>query len=445
VVPEAECVDTGVVFGNPNLNMKDRRFAVKPTIFFVHAVCPAQFSDLCEYLNTSGAANAYYLTTPGNLQRNKQRYRNLLPLSPDGNVMAANSYYFSGKVERAGRISVGLQRALSGLIDTLKPDLIVAHGSWGSPHLIFDEFDIPVITYIEFPSYADHGWDPRYPPTPSQHLADKNMQMLSYYQAMKSDLTIVPSEYARGMFPDYLRPRIVARYEGFDPAKVAQRESSGVQLSTGVKTLGFAARDLSSAKGLEVFMDTAAWLLERNADIHFVVIGDATSTTYSYENVFLEKTYGKNSGVTFLAHTMRTRGLDPARFTLTGKLPYAQFSDLVHYVDLFLYPVQYGSGNWGLMELLLRGRAVIASSRCYVPELITDGINGVLIDSHNPADWGAAVEALMQDDRRREALGEQARARASAYTLPAVAEDYLAMFRAVIDAHRAGEGPAAAG
>lgn len=410
---------------------------MKPSILFVHAVCPAQFSDLCEYFNVSGLANAYYLATPGNVERNKSVYSNLLPLTPDGNIMAASSYYFSGKVERAGKLSVGLHRAIRSLLTTHKIDLIVAHGSWGSPHLIFGEFNIPIITYIEFPSYADHGWDPRYPPTDSQRLADKNMQMLSWYQAAKSELTIVPTEYARQMFPDFLRHRIVAQFEGFDANKVAQREPAGIVLPKNVKTLGFAARDLSSAKGLEIFIATAAHLIASGANFHFVVIGDPKSTTYGYEQVFLDKQYGKDSKITFIEHLLREHDVDLARFTLTGKLPYAQFSDLIQNIDLFLYPLQYGSGNWGLMELLIRGRAVIAADRCYVAEIIEHGHNGILVQDDSPETWSAAVVALLQNDQQRLALGENAQSRATACYLPAAAESYLALFNRVIGEYRA--------
>lgn len=409
---------------------------MKPSILFVHAVCPAQFSDLCEYFNATGLANAYYLATPGNVERNKSAYSNLLPLTPDGNIMAANSYYFSGKVERAGKLSVGLHRAIRSLLTTHNIDLIVAHGSWGSPHLIFGEFNIPVITYIEFPSYADHGWDPRYPPTDSQRLADKNMQMLSWYQAAKSELTIVPTEYARQMFPDFLRDRIVAQFEGFDANKVAQREPSGIVFPKNAKTLGFAARDLSSAKGLEIFIATAAHLIASGENFHFVVIGDPKATTYGYEQVFLDKQYGKDSKITFIEHLLREHDIDMARFTLTGKLPYAQFSDLIQNIDLFLYPLQYGSGNWGLMELLIRGCAVIAADRCYVAEIIKHGHNGMLVQGDNPETWSAVVVALMQNDEQRILLGDNAKSGAEAYYLPAVAPTYLALFSNLIDAYR---------
>ncbi len=410
---------------------------MQPKILFVHTVCPSQFSDLCEYLNVSGMADAWYMTTPGNMKKNQSRYRNLLPLTPDGNMMAANSYYYSGKVERAGRVSLGLYRALKAFLDKRKLDLIVAHGSLGSPHFLFDEFDIPVIPYIEFPSYADHGWDSRFPPTEGQRLTDKNMQMLSYYEVIKSPRTLVPTEYARSMFPDFLQHKIVARFEGMDPQKIAAREPADVSLPQGKQTLGFAARDLSSAKGLESFISTAAHLSKLNDDIHFVVIGDPAATTYGYEQLFLDRKYGKESSVTFLEHLMRRYKVDRNRFTLTGKLPYKQFSDLLHQVDLFMYPVLFGSGNWGLIELLIRGRPVVAAARCYMPEFIQHGVNGLLVSDDRPAAWAECILELLADDSRRSALGAAAASAAENYHLPRVAQDYMALFNEVIAEHRA--------
>jgi len=335
-------------------------------------------------------------------------------------------------VRRADRITVELYGQLTGIPKRQRVDLIVAHGSLGSPHFIFGEFDIPVITYIEFPSYADHGWDSRYPPTEGQRLIDKNMQMLSYYEVIKSERTLVPTEYARNMFPEYLRPRIVARFEGLDPAKTALREPAPVDLPPDRPTLGFAARDLSSAKGLDSFIATAAHLIDGGENMHFVVIGDPAATTYGYERVFLDRKYGKDNKVSFIDHLMRRHRLDDTHFTFTGKLPYAQFSDLVHRVDLFMYPVKFGSGNWGLVELLIRGRPVIAAARCYVPEIIRHGDNGLLVEDDKPQVWARAVVDLLRDDARRTALGENARRDAEQFHLPRAARDFMALFAEVI-------------
>lgn len=411
----------------------------KPNILFVHTVCPAQFSDLCEYLNDSGLANGYYMTTPGNRQRNLSKYKNLIALEPDGNIVGQFAYYYSGKVERAGRIGISLFRHLKEMLKKLRIDLIVAHGSMGSPHLIFDEFDIPIISYIEFPSYGDHGWDPKFPPTEGQRITDKNMQMLSYYEVLKSDTTIVPTQYARSLFPEVLQDRIVARFEGMLPEKIAEREASEYTFPEGKQTLGFAARDLSSAKGLASFMAAAKYLLDHDSNIHFVIIGDPEATTYGYERIFLDRKYGKDSGVTYLDHLMRQHNLDSSHFTITGKLPYKQFSDIVHYVDLFMYPVLYGSGNWGLMELLARGRPVIAADRCYVSEMIEDNVNGVLIAEDSPEIWAQGINELMANDTRRLALGEQAQARATSFHMPHVAQEYMKIFTDTMQKHSAGK------
>ena len=404
----------------------------QPTILFIHAVCPAQFSDLCEYLNTTGLATAFYMTTPGNRERNQDKYQNLLPFSPDGNIVAASTYYYSGKVERAGRISVGLYEQIHELLEHIDVDLIVAHGSMGSPHFLFDEFDIPIITYIEFPSYADHGWDPKYPPTEPQRLTDKNMQMLSYFQVMKGQKTIVPTEYARKMFPPYLQDKIVARFEGMVPEKLLLREECDIHLPQGKQLLGFASRDLSSAKGLESFIATADHLISQGEDIHFVVIGDPTATTYGYERVFLDAKYGKEPAVNFIDHLLLEYELPKERFTFTGKLPYAQFSDLVHRIDLFMYPVLFGSGNWGLLELLARGRPVIAARRCYVDEQIDHDVNGLLVEEDRPHVWAQAIVELLADPQRRSLLGRNAQEMSRAYHLPLVADEYMSLFTQVI-------------
>lgn len=47
------------------------------------------------------------------------------------------------------------------------------------------------------------------------------MQMLSYYQVMKSQQTIVTSEHAKKMFPRKFQSSIVVQFEGFDLDKIA--------------------------------------------------------------------------------------------------------------------------------------------------------------------------------------------------------------------------------
>ena len=76
----------------------DRRFqqkgaapVTKPVIVFVGAVYPGQFGDLCDHLRHSGLAETYFLTTPGHMERNRQRGRHILGFKPDGSIVGAQS------------------------------------------------------------------------------------------------------------------------------------------------------------------------------------------------------------------------------------------------------------------------------------------------------------------------------------------------------------------
>src|SRR6185437_7767919 len=189
----------------------------KPNILFVHlAYAEAQFCELFLYLNQKKVANAYFLTSESERYTYQTTTQNLLSFYPDGDF-DNNQYYYSGWAESGSRISLGLLTEIKKIIQSQNIDLIVTHYLYGSPHFLYDEVDIPIISYIEFPSYRHFGWDQQYPPQDEQRYSDKNMEMLSFYQVLKSNLTIVPSEYAKKMFPTTLQTKIKVIPDGFSP------------------------------------------------------------------------------------------------------------------------------------------------------------------------------------------------------------------------------------
>jgi glycosyltransferase involved in cell wall biosynthesis len=415
---------------------------LKPTIIFIHTSFPAQFGELGEYLNRSGLADAYFMTTPGHIVRNKDRYSNLIPFRPHVALKKPYKYYYSGKIERAGRQGLGIFRKLKKIVQNKKIDLIVAHGSLASPHFLFDEFDIPIVSYIEFPSYADHGWNVEYPPTEPQVLIDKNMQMLSYYEAIKSDCVIVPSMYAKRMFPEILQAKIKVQFEGFCPEKLQMRSDRKVEIPAGKKSIGFSSRDLSTAKGIDLFLRVARYLIDQNANVHFVIIGDAKKLPYGYENLFIENEYGKDSGMTFIDYLLNRYSLPREWFTFTGKLQYQDYSEMLYNIDLFLYPLQFGSGNWGIIELLGRGCVVIGSNRCFLPEVITHDLNGLIVDSDSPKDWGETALELLNDRKRCQRLSQGAREYSKAFHMPVIARKYVSLFNTIIRQYNLNVSPA---
>ena len=398
---------------------------MKPVILFASAVCPGQFSLLCEYLNDSGMADAWYLTMPGNRARNEHRYKNLLTFEPDGEAHKTH-YYYAARTERSARYSRGLLAAVRKFIaEKGRPDVIVCHSNWGPPQFLFDELDIPVVSYIEFPSYHAHGWEAAYPPDPAQRLTDRNAEMISFHQVLRSALTIVPSAYAKSLFPAALQPMIQVQFEGFD----AKPDPQAAAVEPGPFTLGFAARDLSSAKGLEVYIRLVDRLVREGdgAAMRFVAIGDPAAPTYGYEQQFVHRHYNNDTTKTFKDYLLE-RYPAASVIEFKGKLPYDDYARLVNQIDLFLYPLRHGVANWGLMEIMARGRPLIASNRTFIPELVSHNVSGLLLPDDDGL-WLREIRRLRDEPAERARLGAAAAATGAEYHISKVAPKFMALFR----------------
>ncbi|UOA33667.1 hypothetical protein DSM110093_03763 (plasmid) [Sulfitobacter sp. DSM 110093] len=396
----------------------------KPVIVFAGAVYPGQFGLLCDYLRHSGLAESYFLTTPGHMKRNRQRGNHILGFRPDGPILSDDRYYYSAKVERSARIGRGLLNALRDLRKHTKIDVVVAHSLWGAPHFLYDEIDAAIVSYIEFPSFRAHGWDPAYPPDLSQRIADRNAEMLNFHQAVCSDLVICPSQHAKSMFPPALRSNIEVQMEGFDFTSMPAPVTGGREKMT----IGFAARDLSSAKGFETYVRLVDKLVSQGVDAQFIAFGGAEEVTYGYEQQAVTRAHNGQIK-TFRDHLMLKHPRAAKVIEFPGKLPYDEFSKRITEVDLFLYPLKFGVANWGLMEILGRGGCVLAPDRGYAAEMIQDDVNGQLLPDNDDA-WINAILALLDDPARRFRYGQKARNLARAqYDLSVTAPRYMTLFR----------------
>ncbi len=404
----------------------------KPVIVFVGAVYPGQFGRLCDYLRGTGLAESYFLTTPGHRERNRARGDHILAFKPDGKILGPQSYYYSAKVERSARIGRGVLNALKAFEKQRNIDVVVAHSLWGAPHFLYGEIDAAIVSYIEFPSYRAHGWDPSYPPDLAQRMGDQNTEMLNLHQALRSDLVICPSHHAKKMFPPALQANIEVQLEGFDfdTTKPAKADPSRPF------TIGFSARDLSSSKGFETFVRLVDRLVESGTDAKFVALGGAGQTTYGYEEQWVKRKY-QGQVANFRDHLMQVYPRAAEAIEFPGKLPYEEFSQRIGEIDLFLYPLKFGVANWGLVEILGRGGCVLAPYRGYAAELILDDINGRLLPDDDAA-WIDEILKLKDDPARRLRYSNAARALArQQYSVPAVAPRYMRLFRQAIDNRKA--------
>jgi glycosyltransferase involved in cell wall biosynthesis len=402
------------------------------TIVFAHSNL-GQFRHLHEYLNSLELACSYLLCSEANFRKYKDIIPNLIPFTPHGNKLTSpESFYYLSKVEQANRRSLGIRSVLSQFLTEHLIDIFVCHISAGSPSMLFDEFPFPIVTYLEFPCFKSHGWDMRFPPPEIKQLRDKNFEMLSYHAVIKSDKAIVPSKYARSLFPTELQPKIDVITEGFAADSDNWFQGGGLEKKSGYQYIGFAARDLSTAKGFDQFVRIANLIASERPNIQFVVLG-SPNLLYSYENHFLDAQFGVGHNKTFCDWVLDYERSNRSRFTLLGKVDYEIYSRVINDIDLFLYPLQFGSSNWGLFEILGRGRIVIASNCCYVPEVITHGENGFLCAYENVSEWVRLALEILDNIHDYRFIGENARGLSSRYSITRTADDFLSFCNHLVD------------
>jgi glycosyltransferase involved in cell wall biosynthesis len=89
-----------------------------------------------------------------------------------------------------------------------------------------------------------------------------------------------------------------------------------------------------------------------------------------------------------------------------------------------------------VIEAMAAGAAVVASAIGGIPEIIEDGVSGLLVPPGDHAALAAALRELMADRTRRQTLGLAARERAARYAARLVVPEVVDVYRAAIASPR---------
>src|SRR5690606_35395203 len=93
--------------------------------------------------------------------------------------------------------------------------------------------------------------------------------------------------------------------------------------------------------------------------------------------------------------------------------------DLLPGFDVFALSSRFEGLPIALLEAMGTGVAPVETRVGGIPEVITDGEDGLLVDAGDPGGLAAALERLLEDGDLRARLGAQARARAGDFDLAA--------------------------
>jgi glycosyltransferase involved in cell wall biosynthesis len=150
------------------------------------------------------------------------------------------------------------------------------------------------------------------------------------------------------------------------------------------KRLLFVGR-LASVKGVPVLLSALQSLKERHPEMRCTLIGDGPERAR-------------------LKARAREMGLD-GMTEFAGYKSQTEVAEALAQSDLFVLPSFAEGVPVVLMEAMAAGVPVVTTHVAGIPELVRDGVHGILAHPGDPASLAGAIDALLDDPRRAHVMG----------------------------------------
>lgn len=178
---------------------------------------------------------------------------------------------------------------------------------------------------------------------------------------------------------------------------------SGVSvIHNGVNKSSFAAVDLLEPprKG-HTLLTVGKFEIKKGQDI---LIEAFASLAPDYPDARLVLVGAKDLQLPHLQTQCEEAGLSD-RVTFFTDVPHTQIADHFRRATIFVLPSRQEPFGIVLLEAGCFGLPVIASNVGGIPEIITDGLTGVLVSQDNPAELASALRSLLNDPTKAAAMG----------------------------------------
>ena len=130
--------------------------------------------------------------------------------------------------------------------------------------------------------------------------------------------------------------------------------------------------------------------------------------------------------------------IDPTGVTVAGLVDDAEKQRLIAEADVLCAP-SLGGESFGMVltEAFAAGTPVVASDIAGYRDVVSDGVNGVLVPHGDPVALAEALRDLALDPARRRSLAEAAGASADQYSWPLISAMTVAVYEQAVAAHDA--------
>ena len=376
-------------------------------ILVIHPNCPGQFVYLAPFLATNKSNRVIFLSKTGDFSLPGVeiiRYKPTRPVNPE-------THLYLAPAEEAVLDGQAVLRSVDELRKNgFIPDIIIGHTGWGSLLYVKDLYPtVPVIGYFEWfyqALHSDGQW------WPDEHMDINDMLRVRtknahHFLSLEScDLGWCPTEWQKSRFPDAYKNKIQVIHDGVDthflqPDKKAKLVLDDLQLdlSDAKEIVTYVARGFEAYRGFPQFMDAVRILTHQRPDLHVVIVGQdkvcyggKASEDKTYKQIEEEK-----------------GGYDASRVHFTGIRNRADYLKILQCSDAHVYLTRPFVLSWSMMEAMAVGCPLVASATPPVEEVVTDGVNGLLVNFRSPEHIALRVEEVLADKALADRIGKAAR------------------------------------
>jgi glycosyltransferase involved in cell wall biosynthesis len=178
-------------------------------------------------------------------------------------------------------------------------------------------------------------------------------------------------------------------------------EKRGLRFEPGDEVVSFVARNLEPYRGFHTFLRALPLLQKLRPRAHMILVG-GEGVSYgpppaqggSWKQVLLAELEGQ---------------LDLGRIHFVGQVPHPVLHDLFRVCACHVYLTYPFVLSWSLLEAMACGAVVIGSDTPPVAEVISHGVNGLLVDFFSPEALAERVAEVLADPAAYRALALEGR------------------------------------
>jgi glycosyltransferase involved in cell wall biosynthesis len=234
---------------------------------------------------------------------------------------------------------------------------------------------------------------------------------------------VAVSQAAYDALPRGLRPRAQVVVHGVDLGRSRSLVEQRDQIRAAIRTeldvppedlLVVTVANLRSEKGYDVLLDAAALIKQRGVPIRFAAAGQGAQAD---ELTARHRQLALGDHFRFLGHREDALALLIA-------------------ADIFVLASHQEGLPVVLMEAGSVGAAIVATAVGGVPQVVTDGVNGLIVNPGDPNALADALERLSSEPELRARLGAQAMTDSSRYDIARAADEIEGIYRRVLGVDR---------